>query len=334
MRVRVKDGEKYRFTPIGSEGKVVAEGDDKYTVNIDYVPGLEWIEKLPKRFNILKCDVEEIRDTSRPLPDVEWEDCILPEEVKEEIWATISTEVTKQLLKWGFGKGIWQISCTVLLWGKPGVGKTLFAQACARRLEKPLIVLNSVNLQSHLVGVMEKNVAAWFQKARNQDLILFFDEAESLLSSRRYMGSIQTAETNTLLDEIEQHHLPLFFATNQAPNLDEALERRIVCKVHIKPPSEEAREKIWQKMILPTMVKENSVKKLARELSSFKMTGGQIRNAVLQAARRALRLRKEIVALEDLIASCEAEITETTIDTRRDSFRELNFSTEILDGRG
>jgi SpoVK/Ycf46/Vps4 family AAA+-type ATPase len=93
-------------------------------------------------------------------------------------------------------------------------------------------------------------------------------------------------EINTLLTEIEKTEGIVILATNRIENLDAALERRISLIVEFPEPTFEQRQVIWEKTIPKKMPLNKDVK--LDKLSEYKLTGGQIKNAVLQAARLAL----------------------------------------------
>jgi ATP-dependent Zn protease len=77
-------------------------------------------------------------------------------------------------------------------------------------------------------------------------------------------------------------------------NLDEALERRISLMVEFPKPKRAERRLIWDRMLPKKMPLGKDVDK--EELSKPKLTGGQIKNVILNAARLAIAEESEVVA--------------------------------------
>jgi transitional endoplasmic reticulum ATPase len=137
----------------------------------------------------------------------------------------------------------------VLLHGRPGNGKTLFAEALAGELHVPFVALTYGDVASKWIGEMPRVISNCFFYAKaNAPCVLFIDEIDSFLRSRDFAsGSSEDLKiTNTLLTEIvgiREHRVVLVGATNYLANLDSAAirEGRFDMKVEITPPDEVAR---------------------------------------------------------------------------------------------
>ncbi|MDA1114818.1 MAG: ATP-binding protein [Planctomycetota bacterium] len=175
---------------------------------------------------------------------------------------------------------------TMLFTGPPGVGKTAAAEAFARELDKPILVIDYSALQSCWVGETEKNVVRAFREAADEDAVLFFDEADAVFYNRdSAIRSWEVSEVNVLLKEVEAFAGVCILATNRDTVLDPALERRISRRINFAPPTPAMSAQIWQKLIpsaMPLLGKPDFV-----QLGAVGLTGGQIKNAVLNAARAA-----------------------------------------------
>lgn len=247
--------------------------------------------------------------------------CILPPEAQRAIDESITIALNAHIFElWGvtenFEKGIGN---TILLYGAPGVGKTMIAEGLAAVLGKPLLVLTNAQLQSNIPGQMERNITEAFSAAAENSAVVVLDECDSLLYDRDCVGAIMSAEINHLLGAIERFNGVVILTTNRLHKLDSALERRILCKVCIPRPDEKSREAIWIALIpakLPT--DKLDYKKLA----AFDLSGGQIKNAILVAIRRTVGAGREVVKMRDLISAAqEAENSQQAFNAGRD--REL-----------
>lgn len=176
--------------------------------------------------------------------------------------------------------------------GPPGTGKTICAEAVANALGRPLLDVRYGEMESLWAGESGKNVVAVFREARERNAVLFFDEADAI-ASRRFAGTSHGYEreanrtVNVLLDEIESFPGVVIFATNLAANLDPAFERRIRTHILFTMPEVEDRERIWRLQVHPRktpLAPDVDFGALARR---YAVSGGDIQNAVLHAARAA-----------------------------------------------
>ncbi|MEM9632943.1 MAG: AAA family ATPase [Pseudomonadota bacterium] len=125
---------------------------------------------------------------------------------------------------------------SLLLSGPPGTGKTAFAQHFAARLDKPLLTKRASDLLSKWVGGTERNIAEAFADARQEQGVLFFDEADSLMFDRASASANwEAGQVNELLSWLDRHDQPVLAATNFASKLDAATLRRFDFKLELKP---------------------------------------------------------------------------------------------------
>ena len=81
------------------------------------------------------------------------------------------------------------------------------------------------------MGGTEKNIAAAFREAEVQQKMLVFDEADSLIYSRREArNSWEVSHVNEMLTWMERHPLPFICTTNLAEKVDDAAFRRFTFK--------------------------------------------------------------------------------------------------------
>lgn len=214
---------------------------------------------------------------------------VIEEKVREEITAVLKQYKNHDKLfdEWGLGEVIeYGRGMTFMFYGGPGTGKTWGATCIAKAMGTEMITLSAAEIQSSEPGGANRAIQEAFKEAKKTGKVIFLDECDSLIASRNDLGMVLASEVNTLLTEIEKFEGVAILATNRIEHMDEALERRISLIVEFPKPDYENRKKIWAKLLPKKMplAKEVSIDSLATE----ELTGGQIKNIVLQAARVAL----------------------------------------------
>lgn len=115
------------------------------------------------------------------------DDLILPQKTKDKILDVASySENSKLVFKtWGLeSTHKYSKKVGINLWGPPGTGKTMAAHAIADSLGRKLLIVNYADIESKYVGETPKNICKAFEIAKNENSILFFDEADAILSRR------------------------------------------------------------------------------------------------------------------------------------------------------
>lgn len=238
---------------------------------------------------------------------------IVSDKVKESVHAAIELIVNRDDIdeKWGISeltplKG----RCIVNMYGPPGTGKTMSAKCIAKYLDKKLYQVDYAEVISKYVGDTGKNIRAAFEAAKKHDAILFFDEADSLLSKRVEMAKDGESNSinqnrNILMQELDKYDGIMLTSTNFFKNYDEAVLRRIQRHIQFDLPTEEMRTKIIIQQ-LPKKTKARleddvSFTELSKKMVDF--SGGDIvnvcNNAILRAAvQKADKLSQEHLTVE------------------------------------
>jgi hypothetical protein len=184
------------------------------------------------------------------------------------------------------GKGL-----VALFTGSSGTGKTMAAELIGCEQGMQLFKIDLAAVVSKYVGETEKNLSRVFNEAEDANAILLFDEGETLFGKR---GEIKEArdrwannEAAFLLQRIEEYRGVVIITTNFRQNMDAAFLRRIQVSVDFPRPDAEARLRIWDGMFPPGVSRpgEAALRPLAEK---FTLSGGNIKNVVLDAAFRAL----------------------------------------------
>ncbi len=257
-------------------------------------------------------------------------DLIIPSTTEASIADFLSYKKHEELIfnKWGLSKTHNQQRQTAInFYGAPGTGKTMAAHAIAKELQQPLIMVDYASLESKYVGETSKNITEIFRQAKEHQAIIFFDEADAILSRRvtnmSHATDVSVNQTRSvLLTLMNDHDGLIIFTTNFIENYDPAFMRRILAHIKFELPDLICREKLWRKYIPDTLPNSVEIKKLA-ELSE-NLSGSDISNCVLKAAMSAARqnhLNLEIEhfkqAIDEVIQSKKANSkSETKVEKR------------------
>lgn len=124
----------------------------------------------------------------------------------------------------------------ILAYGMAGSGKSEFAKALAKELDKPIILKKASDLLSMWVGGSEKNIAKAFREAEQRGAILVLDEVDSFLQDRSGASvSWEISQVNEMLTQMESFAGIFIATTNFMDNLDRASIRRFDMKIEFKP---------------------------------------------------------------------------------------------------
>ncbi len=260
--------------------------------------------------------VEEIFIPEEP----KWslDEIILPDDVKNQILdvATYADNAHRVFELWGFKKTHkYSRRIGINLYGAPGTGKTMAAHAIAKYLGRKILIVNYADIESKFVGETPKNIRKAFDAAKNSNSILFFDEADAILSKRvtNMTQAVDVSVNQTrsvmlmLMNEFQDF---IIFATNFIENFDAAFMRRISIHIKFTLPDEECRKKLWRMYTPPEVPNNLDFDELAKKFDGI--SGSDISNAMLNAAFKAARLK-----LDELDKNLVFEAVENILESKR-----------------
>ncbi|MBV8762601.1 MAG: ATP-binding protein [Deltaproteobacteria bacterium] len=247
-----------------------------------------------------------------------WEDLVVTADVDEALHELVARVRFRRtvLETWGMGdvattaRGV-----TALFQGGPGTGKTMAAGVIARALGYELWRVDLSKVVSKWIGETERNLAQLFDAAEEGEIVLLFDEADSLFTKRTEVKSSNdkhaNAATNYLLQRIDSFTGVAILTTNFGTAIDAAFRRRLAVHVEFPFPDETERLRLWTAH-LPKSLPTRGDLGLRELAETYELSGGYIRNAALRAAylaaaradapaitaddlRRAIKLEKERV---------------------------------------
>jgi Winged helix domain, variant/ATPase family associated with various cellular activities (AAA) len=196
--------------------------------------------------------------------------------------------------------------------GGSGTGKTMAAELLAREQGADLYKVDLSAVASKYVGETEKNLDRVFDDAERSNAMVFFDEADALFAKRGEVKEARDRWANVemafLLQRVEEFRGVVVLASNLRQNIDTAFLRRLHAVVDFPAPDANARLRIWRGMFPPGMRYPDGAE-LTELAARFPMSGGSIKNIVLDAAFRALRADPgtSVVGVRDLVISVGRE---------------------------
>ncbi|MHA2154163.1 MAG: ATP-binding protein [Candidatus Hodarchaeales archaeon] len=174
----------------------------------------------------------------RPTKSVLKEDISTGEELLLEKLVPEIRSVSKEIRSYQFGLRKWwrkmfgnNKGLIFLFEESTGTGKTLSASILNEELKIDLYRIDLASITNKYIGETEKNLNQFLAKAESEDVVLFFDEADSLFGKRTDVTDahdrISNQKTNFLLEQIKRYKGVVILATNSKHRLDTAFSRRI-----------------------------------------------------------------------------------------------------------
>jgi transitional endoplasmic reticulum ATPase len=235
-----------------------------------------------------------IREVFVEVPHVTWSDVGGLDGIKQELREAIEWPLKYSQI---FEQAGTHPPKGILLYGKPGTGKTLLAKAVAHESGVNFISIKGPQLINRYVGESERGVRETFKKAKQAaPIILFFDEIESLIPRRGSSGDGQVTERVisqflTEMDGIEElKGVMVLAATNRPDLMDPAVLRsgRFDLMLELPLPDEGTREQIFAiHTKSKPLDKDVDLKRLATRMDGA--TGSDIESVCRRAAMLAIR---------------------------------------------
>lgn len=157
--------------------------------------------------------------------EVAFSDLKLPDEHKDLILGLASSHRSHRndiddLIE-GKGRGI-----LVLLYGPPGVGKTLTAESVAEKMKVPLFTLTAGDLGLDRITI-ENRLRGLISLCARWGAIILLDEADVLLAERSHNELERNMVVSVFLRVAEYYEGIMFLTTNQVSTIDPAFQSRI-----------------------------------------------------------------------------------------------------------
>ncbi len=197
----------------------------------------------------------------------------------------------------------------VLLYGKPGTGKTLIAKAIAGEANVPFISMSGSEFIEMFAGLGASRVRKLFEKARKlAPCIVFIDEIDAI-GSRRTSNSGAETENNQTLNQLlvemdgfgSEETIIVLAATNRPEMLDKALLRpgRFDRRITIPIPDLKGRLEILKIHSKDKKLADDvNLESIAEDTAGF--TGAELENILNEAAIIATKNRNTHIENTDI----------------------------------
>ena len=250
-------------------------------------------------------DKGEVYNETERKTKVKFDDVAGLDEEKEEMVELVQfLKEPKKFIEMGA-----KIPKGVLLYGKPGTGKTLLAKAIAGEAGVPFISMSGSEFIEMFAGLGASRVRKLFEKARKMaPCIVFIDEIDAI-GSRRTSGSGAESENNQTLNQLlvemdgfsSEETIIVLAATNRPEMLDKALLRpgRFDRQITIPAPDRRGREEILKIHSKDKKIAEDvSLESIAEDTAGF--TGAELANILNEAAIIATKNEHKEINKDDI----------------------------------
>ena len=212
----------------------------------------------------------------------------------------------------------------ILLYGKPGTGKTLIAKAIAGEAGVPFISMSGSEFIEMFAGLGASRVRKLFEKAKRiSPCIVFIDEIDAI-GARRTGGSGAESENNQTLNQLlvemdgfgTNETVIVLAATNRPEMLDKALLRpgRFDRQITIAAPDAKGREEILKIHAESKKLGDDiDLKEIAVNTAGF--TGAELANVLNEAAIIATTRKHEKIVMDDI----EEAVKKVTVGLQKNS---------------
>ena len=247
----------------------------------------------------------KVYDDTQRKTKVKFDDVAGLDEEKEELIEIV--DFLKRPEK--FAKMGAKIPKGVLLYGKPGTGKTLIAKAIAGEADVPFISMSGSEFIEMFAGLGASRVRKLFEKARKlAPCIVFIDEIDAI-GSRRTSNSGAETENNQTLNQLlvemdgfsSEETIIVLAATNRPEMLDKALLRpgRFDRQITIPTPDLKGRLEILKIHTKDKKLSEDvNLESIAEDTAGF--TGAELANILNEAAIIATKNKHDGIENQDV----------------------------------
>lgn len=206
--------------------------------------------------------------------DDAFEKLVLPEQDKKLVLSLVKNSDSSMVSDLVDNKGG---GCVMLLHGKPGLGKTLTAEAVAETLNRALYSVSVGELGTD-PEALEERLQRVLQTAQRWNAVLLLDEADVFLEARRSGDIARNAMVGTFLRLLEYYNGVLLLTTNRVEDIDPAFYSRISLALRYSDFTYDSRQQVVRNLLATNSVSLDETD--VQELAATGVNGRQIKNAI------------------------------------------------------
>ena len=208
------------------------------------------------------------RETGAPLVRL-----VFPDEHDKNIpilESDLAAAVADQLKEWNRLEDLARVgvnpNMSCLLYGEPGVGKTILARFIGYQLSLPMVEARLDGLVSSFLGTTARNIGMLFDFAARYRCILFLDEFDAIAKARddsQEVGEVKRV-VNALLQCLDARKNLGFTlaATNHEHLLDPAVWRRFDARIQLPKPKSNTRAVMLKRFLEPVRLPDSYIRML------------------------------------------------------------------------
>jgi len=241
-----------------------------------------------------------MREIMIDIPDISWEDVGGLEDIKSELREAVEWPLKYPKL---FERAGIRPLNGILLFGPPGCGKTLLAEAVANESQCNFIAVKGPEILSKWVGESQKSIREIFRKGRQASpSIIYFDEIDAITAVRMSYDGTGSGVTSSIVNQLlvemdgmeDRKGVVVIASTNRPDLVDSALLRpgRFDRLLYVIAPDLESRIKILEVHTreMP-LANDVSLKHVAQITEGY--SGADLENVCREAGMQAIREKME-----------------------------------------
>ncbi len=216
------------------------------------------------------------------------DDVVLPSAVVAECRSILGEHARRDALK----KFALEPRHKVLVYGPPGNGKTMLAEALAKELDVPFLRVRYSGLVASYLGDTSKHIDEVMDYAATAPCVLFFDEFDGIGANRNGgdVGEMRRI-TNQLLISMDRlpSHVMFVAATNAVNLVDPALKRRFDFTIELPRPTSDLMIECAKRELSPKLTPGYDLSDRAATIAGLGL------NSLHDVVQLCRRIRRDLV---------------------------------------